>query len=76
MRRMFSEKQVKEMAQAETTSLVESGELENAKPIYYHPINCYNDALGVLSFLILDNQEAAYTSDNPVYQQGPPFLSV
>lgn len=35
---MFSEKQLKEMAQTETTALVEGGELENAKPIYWHTI--------------------------------------
>ena len=34
MRRMFSEKQI----ETQITSLVEGGTLDNAKPIYCHPI--------------------------------------
>ena len=39
MRRMFSLKQLQEIADARVESLVESGNLDNAKPIYCHPIS-------------------------------------
>ena len=39
MRRMFSEKQIKELADERVETLVEGGTLDNAKPIYCHPIS-------------------------------------
>jgi len=38
MRRMFSLKQLQEIADNRVKTLVEGGTLENAKPIYFHPI--------------------------------------
>ena len=38
MRRMFSLEQLKGIADARVKALVEGGTLENAKPIYFHPI--------------------------------------
>ena len=62
MRRMFSEKQLKEMAQAETTALVEGGELENAKPIYCHPITLLGQSGNKtkLTMLIFNNTATAF----------------
>ena len=39
MRRMFSLEQLKGIADNRVQTLVEGGTLDNAKPIYYHPIN-------------------------------------
>lgn len=61
MRRMFSEKQIKEMASAKTKELVEGGTLENAKPIYYHGI-VVGGAYVQLQLVILDNNSTPYTS--------------
>ena len=58
MRRMFSKNQIEEIADSEVKSLVEGGTLENAKPIYYHPIvvrNSSGENRGYVSFLILNN---------------------
>ena len=72
MRRMYSKNQIEEIANevsaGVTAELVEGGELENAKPIYCHPISISNDASGTslecrLELLILDNNESAYTKD-------------
>lgn len=49
------------MVDARIEDLVEGGTLDNAKPIYYHPITIRNTALGYISMLILDNQSEAYT---------------
>ena len=38
MRRMFSLKQLQEIADNRVKALVEGGTLENAKPLYFHPI--------------------------------------
>ena len=67
MRRMFSLDQIKNIADSEVKSLVEGGTLENAKPIYYHPLSTFNNSTSdnkkafALSFTILNNEEAPYT---------------
>ena len=62
MRRMYSLKQLQEIADERTKSLVEGGTLENAKPIYFHPIYIQDDATTArYTFIILDNQKTAYT---------------
>ena len=41
MRRMFSLKQLEEIADSRVQALVEGGTLENAKPIYFHGLDLY-----------------------------------
>ena len=59
MRRMFSLKQLEEIANARIEALVEGGTLENAKPIYWHGIICDKVVDGTLTnsftFHILKN---------------------
>ena len=55
MRRMFSLKQLQEIADSEVKSLVEGGTLENAKPVYCHPVELYKTATGTLCCLIFNN---------------------
>ena len=67
MRRMFSLEQLKGIADSRVQALVEGGTLENAKPIYYHPIYCVIGIEGVYNKLvfqcaILDNNPTAYTN--------------
>ena len=45
MRRMFSLEQLKGIADSRVQALVEGGTLENAKPIYYHGVDLYDDTL-------------------------------
>ena len=62
MRRMYSEKQLEEIAGAKTTELVEGGTLENAKPVYCHPILFYNaEAKYRLMMLVMNNDSSAFT---------------
>ena len=65
MRRMFSLKQLQEIADNEVKSLVEGGTLNNAKPLYYHAIECYQysgrNLLYQLTFVIIDNSPTLYT---------------
>ena len=66
MRRMFSEKQIKDLADARVESLVEGGTLDNAKPIYWHTIKLIRSGVeGLSSYLIyliiLNNNPNAMT---------------
>ena len=68
MRRMFSLKQLQEIADSEVKSLVEGGTLSNAKPIYCHPIvieqqDNPNFKLA-LCMLLFDNNPNSYTPNN------------
>ena len=56
MRRMYSENQLEEVSK----KVIESGQVDNAKPLYYHPINCWGTDIGSCSFLIINNDESAY----------------
>ena len=67
MRRMFSLKQLQEIADNRVQTLVEGGTLENAKPIYYHPVAIYGvseqDYAGLsLSLVILNNSATPFDS--------------
>lgn len=65
MRRMFSLKQLQEIADSEVKTLVEGGTLNNAKAIYYHPIYVlgkYNNVDCRFSFVILDNNSTPYNA--------------
>ena len=65
MRRMYSENQLKEMADSEVKKLVEGGTLDNAKPIYCHPISIDDDTSDNkvhLALLIFDNSNEEYNT--------------
>ena len=68
-RRMFSEKQIekmaKEVAVQEVEELVEGGTLDNAKPIYCHPITIQISAThkARLTMLIFNNSPTEFTLD-------------
>ena len=55
MRRMFSLKQLQEIADSEVKSLVEGGTLNNAKPIYYHGLEMFKYDSDVIYGHILNN---------------------
>ena len=62
MRRMFSLKQLEDISK----KVIESGLVDNAKPIYYHPISISSEAVdgeneSRIQLLILDNNSTAYT---------------
>ena len=65
MRRMFSLKQLQEIADNRVKALVEGGTLSNAKPLYYHGIEVYKYESSVLTyqltFVIIDNSPTLYT---------------
>ena len=60
MKRMWSKNELKEISK----QLIESGLIENAKPIYFHP--CFvrdngENTWARITFIILDNNSTAYT---------------
>ena len=65
MRRMFSENQIKELADERVETLVEGGTLDNAKPIYWHSCTLKRVAEGSLiyfiDFIIINNDETPLT---------------
>lgn len=64
MRRMFSLKQLQEIADARVKSLVEGGTLNNAKPIYKHTITITGSALSFSMELFLnDNTQITAVSN-------------
>ena len=63
MRRMYSENQLKDVIKEE----VERGQLENAKPLYFHPIFLTSTNQYVrLAFVVLNNSATAFTTFNEV----------
>ena len=73
MRRMFSEKQIEDLISllgAEVAQeIIESGEVENAKPIYCHPIRIDSDDTDTsieyrihVALLIFDNSNEEYNT--------------
>ena len=65
MRRMFSENQLENKIE----SVIESGEVENAKPIYCHLITLYSDVENwkiIASLLVFDNSATEYTKESLV----------
>ena len=66
MRRMFSLKQLQELADSRVEALVEGGTLDNAKPIYCHPITIADNTVGAsqsgkLGCLIFNNDPTPFT---------------
>ena len=64
MRRMFSLKQLQEIADARVEALVEGGTISNAKPIYCHPISLTRSGDNGhmrLTMLIFNNTATAFT---------------
>ena len=66
MKRMWSRNELLRLSDAEIRKLIEDGEIENAKPIYYHPIAIHSknggNALGnSLSIVILNNSNTPFT---------------
>lgn len=55
MKRMWSRNELKQQADARVQALVEGGTLDNAKPIYCHPLEIYASGKGVLTALIFNN---------------------
>ena len=55
MRRMFSLKQLQEIADARINALVEGGTLDNAKPIYCHPLELAKSGTLVGTALVMNN---------------------
>ena len=59
MRRMYSEKQIEELIK----QVVSSGLIENAKPLYFHPVVITDTANDdVISFTILNNDSTPFTT--------------
>ena len=64
MRRMFSLEQIKGIANERIEALVEGGTLDNAKPVYCHPVNIgFKDASHefMLTMLIFNNSATPFT---------------
>lgn len=68
MKRMWSKSELLRMDDAQIRALIESGEIENAKPIYCHPIVIENQRSDrytmALCMLLFDNNSDSYTPDN------------
>lgn len=66
MRRMYSLNQLEQVANARVKALVEGGTLENAKPIYCHPVylkynRSYDEKIVQLTMLIFNNDSENFT---------------
>ena len=47
MKRMWSKNEILRMNDAQIRTLIESGTLDNAKPIYFHPLTLYTAQTGI-----------------------------
>lgn len=64
MKRMWSKNELKNIADTRVQALIEGGTIENAKPIYYHPIFIRDYAHNIrLTLAILNNNDALFTFD-------------
>ena len=64
MRRMWSKNQLENQSKQAAQEVIESGLVENAKPLYYHGIEIFNkDGSTVfdITFAIIDNDSTPYT---------------
>ena len=52
MKRMWSKNELLRLSDAEIRALIEGGEIENAKPVYIHPIKIYNGVGDTKKFMI------------------------
>lgn len=63
MKRMYSEEELNSMIEAKAQEMIESGEIENAKPIYWHGLDIYNGAEGTLfKAHILNNSPSPFNT--------------
>ena len=58
---MFSEKQIKEVSKDVATDIIESGLIDNAKPIYCHSLDIKFDTSGRIACMIFNNDETPFT---------------
>ena len=67
MKRMWSKNELLRLSDAEIKKLIESGEIDNAKPIYLHSITLIGAAalpnIGRLTCFILNNDDTPFTSE-------------
>lgn len=65
MKRMWSKNELKNQTDARVQALVEGGTLDNAKPIFCHPIHMLNEQAGEnnfnLTMLIFNNDPTPFT---------------
>ena len=69
MRRMYSQKEIEQLALTKAQELIESGAIENAKPIYWHGINMFGGGEGTpnsIQFHILNNTNTKINSIDKV----------
>ena len=62
MRRMFDEKEIKALGTEGAVAEIAGGNVENAKPIYFHPIWVRDNVNNISQFtmIILDNSSTTY----------------
>lgn len=67
MKRMWSKNELKNIAGAKATEVIESGEVENAKPIFWHSCTFKKITGGSLvfyfDFIIMINDDTPFTKD-------------
>ena len=63
MKRMWSKNELLRMSDTEIRRLIESGDISNAKPIYYHGIHLESSSIQ-MQFVILSNSETAFTKES------------
>ena len=62
MKRMFTEREIRSLADESAKIRIEAGQTENAKPLYYHGIEIYSAGTTFLiTMAIIDNDPTAYT---------------
>ena len=63
MRRMWSKNQLENQSKRAAAEVIESGLVENAKPIYCHPVYITLTGYCDIMFLLFDNNATAYTRE-------------
>ena len=81
MRRMYSLKQLQEIANAQAVQVIESGLVDNAKPIYWHNVRIARFDLGVraydITLIILNNNSNLLTKNDVLaLLRTPGFIGV
>lgn len=57
--KVFSEEEIEGIA----TDVIKSGLIDNAKPLYFHPISIYSSGSWILSLFIINNNPTAFTKE-------------
>lgn len=65
-KRMWTDREIRSMAGDTAKTLIEAGQTENAKPIYLHPITINYGGLSILTMLIFNNDDSAFTRESLV----------